>query len=288
MKSAAEEKLLEQVTLYEKKERLKHASEYADKDATEELQHRFSFVYPYESMKRLYTKTTVSELKTAAMADTDEAAFHAFEEKEIVPYIPAFMRSGDEISGTVRGNAFHRAMELLDFDRILREQFECLPENYESYVKQLDTVKLRERVSAFFIGERDSLRLSAEYYEALNIKKIVNFLRSSLALRMWSADLHGELYREQPFVLGIEAGRLIKDISSDEKVLIQGIIDAFFVEDGAIVLLDYKTDVVKSMEQLHARYDTQLAYYEEALGKITGMDIKEKLLYSFYLEKCGV
>jgi ATP-dependent exoDNAse (exonuclease V) beta subunit len=41
------------------------------------------------------------------------------------------------------------------------------------------------------------------------------------------------------------------------------------------------------MEQLHARYDTQLAYYEEALGKITGMDIKEKLLYSFYLEKCG-
>jgi ATP-dependent helicase/nuclease subunit A len=285
--SAAGEKLLEQVKLYEKKEKLKKASEYADMDAAEELERRFSFVYPYESMKKLYTKTTVSELKTAAMADSDEAAFHAFEEKEIVPYIPTFMRSDEEISGTVRGNSFHRAMELLDFDRILGEQFETIPENYESYAKQLDTVKLRESLSAFLISERDSLRLSAEYYDALNIKKIVNFLNSSLAYRMWRADLRGELYREQPFVLGIEADRLIKDISSDEKVLIQGIIDAFFVEDGAIVLLDYKTDVVQSMEQLHARYDTQLAYYEEALGKITGMDIKEKLLYSFYLEKCG-
>ena len=63
----------------------------------------------------MYTKTAVSELKIAAMAEKDEAAFHTFEEKEVVPYIPGFRREQEKVSGAVRGNAFHRVMELLDF-----------------------------------------------------------------------------------------------------------------------------------------------------------------------------
>ena len=61
----------------------------------------------------------MSELKIAAMADKDEAAYHTFEEKEIQPYIPSFRRQEEKVSGTVRGNAYHRVMELLDFGRIL-------------------------------------------------------------------------------------------------------------------------------------------------------------------------
>lgn len=59
----------------------------------------------------------------------------------------------------------------------------------------------------------------------------------------------------------------------------------FWVEDGKIVLLDYKTDSVKSVEELWARYETQLAYYSEALEKMMGMPVKEKYLYSFRLEE---
>ena len=63
---------------------------------------------------------------------------------------------------------------------------------------------------------------------------------------MWRAQEQGLLYREQPFVLGIDAKRLDPDLPKGEKVLIQGIIDVFFIEDGEIVLLDYKTDVIDS------------------------------------------
>ena len=93
----------------------------------------------------------------------------------------------------------------------------------------------------------------------------------------------GELYKEQPFVLGIEASRLSEEFPADEKVLIQGIIDVYFVEDGQIVLLDYKTDAIKSGEELIMRYRTQIDYYTEALEKITGLKVKEKILYSFAL-----
>ena len=78
------------------------------------LRERFAYQYPHPGLQKLYTKTTVSELKIAAMAEKDEAAFHTFEEKEVVPYIPGFRREQEKVSGAVRGNAFHRVMELLD------------------------------------------------------------------------------------------------------------------------------------------------------------------------------
>ena len=85
-------------------------------------------------------------------------------------------------------------------------------------------------------------------------------------------------------MLGIDARRLGQDFPEGEKVLIQGIIDVFFVEDGKLVLLDYKTDVISSMEELWNRYAVQLDYYEEALSRLMEMPVKEKILYSFYLE----
>ena len=60
------------------------------------------------------------------------------------------------------------------------------------------------------------------------------------------------------------------------------------VEDENIVLLDYKTDVIASKEELWNRYEVQVQYYEEALHKLMNMPIKEKVLYSFYLGECVV
>ena len=58
------------------------------------------------------------------------------------------------------------------------------------------------------------------------------------------------------------------------------------MEDGELVLVDYKTDVIRTAEELWNRYETQVQYYEEALCRLTNMPMKEKILYSFYLEKC--
>lgn len=251
------------------------------------LRERFAYQYPHPGLQKLYTKTTVSELKIAAMAEKDEAAFHTFEEKEVVPYIPGFRREQEKVSGAVRGNAFHRTMELLDFTYLFTESglFTGCPNNYEEYRRGLDKNRLQNRLEEFLQRETISLRLTEEYAKAVSLPKILNFLEQELAYRMWRAQEQGLLYREQPFVLGIDAKRLDPDLPEGEKVLIQGIIDAFFIEDGEIVLLDYKTDVIDSLEALWNRYNVQIQYYEEALTKLMQMPVKERILYSFYLEK---
>ncbi|MGN0419651.1 MAG: helicase-exonuclease AddAB subunit AddA [Acetatifactor sp.] len=237
-----------------------------DTAAFQTLQGRLRAEYPYPYLEGLYTKTTVSELKIAAMADRDEAAFHAFE-KQPDKYIPAFRRKErQEVGGAARGSAYHRVMELLDFVEIFRGE---------------DTPK--ERLERFLEAEVARGRLTEEYRNAVSLNKVVSFLETDLAKRMHAAAKAGKLYREQPFVLGISAHRLGEQFPEDEQVLIQGIIDVFFEEDGEIVLLDYKTDCIDSMEELWNRYRTQLDYYGEAVSRLMGMPVKESILYSFSL-----
>ena len=321
------EEIREQIQLYQKKEALDRAEQFADQEAGRRLAERLNAVYPYAVLSDLYTKTTVSELKIAAMADRDEAAFHAFEEKEVQPYIPQFRRGEEKISGAVRGNAYHRVMELLDFQAVLGAALDgdkaggmaaareaapgsgrpgevllqaqnpagagepaeipggvSCPETYEAYRQSLRPEKLAAVLRAFLEAEAESGRLSGEYLQAVRQRKIENFLQSPLAWRMWLAQRRGGLYREQPFVLGIDARRLKSDFPETETVLIQGIIDVFFEEEDGIVLLDYKTDAISSMKELWNRYETQLDYYQEAVRKLSGKPVKERILYSFHLE----
>lgn len=276
----------EQVKLSQRRELLRNAAGLADQDKLRELQRRFSFLYPYKALEQLYTKTTVTELKIAAMAQKDEAAFHAFEEQEAVPYIPPFRGKEEQAGGAMRGNAFHKVMELMDFTAVYRGLWRNAPAAREEFLENLDRGRVEENLQAFLDREQAERRLPAEYRDILTIGKLTGFLCSPIALRMWQAQEREELYREQPFVYGICANRLGEQFPEEEKVLIQGIVDVFFVEDGELVLLDYKTDVISSPRELWNRYETQLTYYEEALCRLTGKAMKEKLLYSFYLERC--
>lgn len=260
--------MTEQIRLSGRREALEQAVWGEESEAEKHLRGCLNAVYPYAVLADLYTKTTVSELKIAAMADRDEAAYHTFEEKEIQPYIPVFRRQEEQVSGAVRGNAYHKVMELLDFGAVMGE----------------DGV-LADRLHAFLRREVEERRLTEAYFQAVNERKVIRFLQTPLAARMLQAGQKGRLYREQPFVLGIDARRLKSDFPSTETVLIQGIIDVFFEEEDGLVLLDYKTDSVSSMSQLWNRYETQLDYYQEAVEKIYGRPVKERVLYSFHLEK---
>ena len=251
------------------REHLQRARELADPAALEALSDRFAYSYEHANLEGLYVKTTVSELKIAAMADTDEAAFHAFEETEEEAYVPAFRRGEREVSGTVRGNAYHRVMELLDF---------------RSFEEDMPQETLWEKVSEFLAAEVADHRLSEEYHAAVNVNKICKFLRSELGHRMMRAQAAGALRREQPFVLAIPARRLKESFPEDETVLIQGIIDAYFEEEDGIVLLDYKTDRIPSLEALWNRYEAQMDHYQEALERLTGKKVKERILYSFHFD----
>ena len=77
------------------------------------------------------------------------------------------------------------------------------------------------------------------------------------------------------------------EADSEEPVLIQGIIDVWFEEDGEVVIVDYKTDSIKEDEEqvLLDRYQIQMLYYAQALQQITQKKVKEAVIYSLALQK---
>ena len=113
------------------------------------------------------------------------------------------------------------------------------------------------------------------------------FCKWGTGARMKAAALSGLLFREQPFVISRSAAEIDEAWDSQERVLVQGIIDAYFLEGDEIVLVDYKTDRVRRGEEqkLVDLYHTQLEDYAQALQRMTGRRVKEKYIYSFTLKK---
>lgn len=247
-------------------------------DAAAQIERRIGFKYAYENLEGLYTKTSVSELKIAALEskiinhDIEEMPAEFFAEHDSKAYVPAFASLEEKVSGTTRGTAYHRVMELFGFaDNV---GFDKLSQD-----KQLEVVG-REIERMIKSG-----RIQRDAAELVDQGKIAGFVASSLGQRMCQAAARGELHLEEPFVLQIPASRLKSEYPDSEKVLIQGIIDAFFEEDGKIVLMDYKTDRVSAESELIDRYETQLDYYKEAIENIREAVVDEVLIYSFALEK---
>lgn len=262
----------------------------------EYLQNRFGYRYPHEILQKLYAKTTVSELKMAAihhMAEKEwseglesDAGKRLFEAETPALYLPLFVRENKEekISGAARGSAMHRVMELMEFGESAETNHAAVKAGPDA--AGMSTIEYSEsRLEGDLARWREAGLLSEEYKNAVSRKKILRFMNSPLAERMHRAAKTGKLRKEQPFMLGISADRLSPEFPETERVIVQGIIDVYFEEDGEIVLLDYKTDVIQTAEELADRYRVQLDYYGEALERLTGKRVKERVLYSFYLGK---
>ena len=181
--------------------------------------------------------------------------------------IPKFcMVTEEEYTGAARGTAYHRFMECIMYDKT---------DSKEELLKQLQMLVQQEK-------------MSQEEADCIKIQEVLAFLNSPLGVRMKAAWLEKRLYREQPFVIARSAEELDKTWAGKrEPVLIQGIIDAYFVEDGEIVLVDYKTDRVRrgQEQKLIDLYHVQLEDYAQALERMTGKKVKEKIIYSFTLQK---
>lgn len=258
----------------------------ADETKAKEFAEEFDFEYAYASDITKKSKYSVSELKHDSMVEkydsTEREAERPkflLEEKET--YVPDFARD-DEAGGAsneskepknaagvnqgaLRGTAVHRVMECLDFKSL------C----------DIDT-KDHVAVSAFVKKSMDEMLkkglITDDMYRLTRPKLIEQFISSDVAARMAQADKRGDLYKEKPFVMDYEG------------VLVQGIIDVFWLENDKIVLLDYKTDRVNAAKELIDRYSTQLKLYADALGRIFSTDGKsiqadERLIYSFRLQQ---
>ena len=228
------------------------------------LDDQLEYSYPYANEGKMKLKFTVSELKKRT-APAEEAGEVMYEEPEAVPLLPAFMKEEEALTGASRGSAYHKLMELLDFS--------------EEYGGTDGEEKLAGAVEHF----RKEGRLTEEMAACIRSRDILGFLTCAAGRRMSAAARAGRLYREQPFVMAIDAGEIYSEDRSGEKILVQGIIDVYFEEADGLIVLDYKTDRVKTADELKDKYHAQLDYYAEALEKLTGKPVKEKIIYSFTL-----
>ena len=119
--------------------------------------------------------------------------------------------------------------------------------------------------------------ISDEYLEALDEDLLSAFIENDLAVRMKEADLRGDLFREQPFIMGVK--------EDGETLLVQGIIDAYFIENGEAVLVDYKTDKAKSQDDFRQVYTPQLKAYKKAIEAALDIRVKEAYIYSLELKE---
>ena len=243
-------------------------------EAEKLMEEHFSYVYPFEKSTHRSPKYSVSLLKMKAMEEHgeklsetgqegkavapewDEANANAEEkqqakEKHDSPLIQKMKAEGKNIGAAI-GDSYHHALAFYDYSKDISQ------------------------LSDF---------LSPEEYGLLNQEKLQKFLDSPLGQLFAKAYKENTLYREQHFMQEVEYEKLFPEDGADnvEKVILQGIIDAFIMEEEGIILVDYKTDRVKDGEELRNRYQKQIDLYSEALEQILGKKVKRRVLYSFSL-----
>ncbi len=120
--------------------------------------------------------------------------------------------------------------------------------------------------------------------EAINTYKILEFTKSNVWKDLQNAK---EVYQEKPFYIIVPAKEVYNE-NIEECILVQGIIDLFFIDkDDNLVLVDYKTDFVNSSNEadLIDKYSSQLALYKQALEQSLNRCVKKVLIYSVFLGK---
>lgn len=237
------------------------AEKVFQKEFKDNLEKQFSYIYPYENTGDMKLKFTVSELKKRqGFAEENGELLY---KEEVVPILPKKLQEQETVTGAGRGTAYHKILELLDFTR------EYDKESFETEIEIL----------------RRKRKVSEEMYKSVRVWDILQFLQTDVAKRMHDAALREMLHKEQPFVLGVNASDIYPENEIDETLLVQGIIDVWFEEEDGLVVLDYKTDRVTKEEELKEKYSVQLDYYAQALERVTGKPVKEKIIYSFALRK---
>ena len=264
------------------------------------LREQYAYTYPYQAAVVTRTKLSVSEVKHEAMekkgislsagpqkpaeaeVDGGKQGVEAEGSKQRVEAEGAKQKAASGITGADYGTAVHKLMELLPFDRI------------GSRKEMRETLK--ELLAGPFFTE--------DLRKVLRVDKIEQFYSDapdSLFQRMKRAKERGDLHVEQQFLIGLPARRLGQEIplqeedgeqvgdghfATEEPVVLQGIIDGFFLEKDEegqpyAVLMDYKTDRVDHPEQLIDRYYAQMSLYRETIEDILQVPVREMWLYGF-------
>lgn len=274
-----------------------------DEGIRELLEKQETYQYPFLSEAELPVKISVSELKRRSeeqemvVKEEDISEIRVFgsgeqvfpedgeksvgeasgdsSERSVIPR-PKFLQEDVATSGTARGTLYHLVMEHFPYRQMRESRTRWRKKEFDAF--------LSEMVNNGY--------MTKEEQEVLDSRKFVRFSNTSLGKRMEEAAVEKRLHLEQPFMMGIPAKEIYKEQESEEMILVQGIIDAFFYTENekgeeCIVLVDYKTDFIKKGKEheLVEKYRSQLDYYAKALERMTGRRVEEKWIYSFSLGK---
>ena len=266
-----------------------------DVELPEEIVQRFAFTYPNLVAAKTTAKISVSELKrrfaerdAEAVSATDvsmqqkpviscditedttgenailDTSIPTINETELADSVfgrkPLAIAAADEVvTGAQWGTLMHEAMQWLPVKKYTQT----------SMTAMLDSLQAEGK----FSDEERSL---------LSDRSLYGFFNSDLGQRLIASK---RVERELPFSMLFDGNRVYPSVENGERLFLQGIIDTVFVEDGQWVLVDYKTDRVKSGDELIRRYKIQMDLYKEALERLTNMPVKASYIYSFRLHE---
>lgn len=219
-----------------------------DEDFLSLVRERADFRYKYEALSGVISKRAASEVDKGYI-DRDYFASSA----------PAFLSEGG-LTGAGRGIATHTFIQFADYEKAKTD--------LESEIERLNDMGI----------------LSDVQCSGINRKAVSWFFRSDLAKRILSSD---NVMREKKFTIEVPVSEIYEGLEefSDEMMMIQGIADCAFVENGEVVVVDYKTDSLDSEDKFREKYASQVLLYKKALSQCIGLPVKQTLLYSFHLGK---
>ena len=226
----------------------------ADPKAAEELRRRLGFVYPFAAAAELPSKVTATELKGRYERDAD--AEELVKPRSYSFRMPALGEGARPLTATEKGIATHLVLQYMDFSKAASR------EGIRAEIRRLSAARF----------------LSPQEAEAVNVSAIERLFRSELGKRMLRAE---EPLREFRFSLLLDAGKLYPGAQGEE-LLLQGVVDCCIEEEGQLVIIDYKTDNVRTEAEIAERaglYRGQLLAYAEALSRIFKKPVKEGLLF---------
>ena len=236
----------------EDNEREKIKLKIEKREISKELDEIFNWEYENKDLTKIEGKSSVSKL-----AKNENEIQYTCEIKK-----PKFMEEKLKLSRAEIGTAVHMVMQKLDFN---------IEYTMES-IEKLLSVLVEKRI----LTENQKSEIPKE--------KILAFTKTDLFTEIRDAK---EIHREQPFYINVPLKEIYgKDI--DEEILVQGIIDLYFIDKtGEIILVDYKTDYVPNDDDnyLIEKYKKQLQLYKRAIEQALDKSVAHTYIYSIFLGK---
>lgn len=235
-----------------------------DEQFRSELEKKLNAAYAYEPLTKISAKFTATELAANLREKNGEENYGLFIGK------PSFLTENNtgKLSGKRRGDAYHKLMEHIPFEKILSE------DEISDYIKNS---------TAGFLDKAEQ--------NSIDAGDIAGFYGNDVAKRIVQASKNGKLYREYPIFHRLDTqcydpaifGADSREMLEGAEPYVQGIADMFFIEDDGIVLVDYKTDKTDDEQKYKDDYKLQLDIYKEALEKEFSVPVKQMIIYSFTL-----